>query len=255
MSVLSYVIIITGVAGIAGTGAGGLFGVIFRKNTEKTAALLLNTAAGAMLSIVCLDLIPEALEISGLTLAALGISLGFSAVYLLNDLTALLPGNKADISLNSSRKALLSGGIITAAAIALHNFPEGMVIGASLAGADSAELLTHSRLAAAVVIGLHNIPEGMAAALPLVLGGMKKASAVFITALAGAPTVAGALIGYTLGSISPIWLSLSLSLASGAMLYVVFGELLPEALSLDHAKLQTFAVIAGILIGLIIIKA
>ena len=82
----------------------------------------------------------------------------------------------------------------------------------------------------AIVIGLHNIPEGMAVAVPLISGGMPKWKAVVITAITGAPTIIGALMGYYIGVLGPVALALALSFASGAMLYVVFAELIPESI-------------------------
>jgi ZIP family zinc transporter len=105
----------------------------------------------------------------------------------------------------------------------------------------------------AVIIGLHNIPEGMAVAVPLISGGTKRMTALLITALSGAPTIIGAIIGYCLGTMSPLWLSMSLSFASGAMFYVVFGELLPEAILMWRSKLPSLAAVLGILLGLLLI--
>ena len=68
----------------------------------------------------------------------------------------------------AKRGGLFLAGVVMAAAIALHNLPEGMVIGASYA-ADLAEAGQDGRMMA-LVIGLHNIPEGMAVAVPLAAG-------------------------------------------------------------------------------------
>ena len=105
----------------------------------------------------------------------------------------------------------------------------------------------------AVIIGLHNIPEGMAVAVPLISGGMPKSRAVLVTALSGFPTVLGAVLGYLVGAMGPLALALSLSFASGAMLYVVFGELLPESILMWRSKAPAAAAIIGIITGLIII--
>ncbi len=105
----------------------------------------------------------------------------------------------------------------------------------------------------ALVIGLHNIPEGMAVAVPLISGGMSKLRSLVITALSGAPTIMGALAGCFIGTIGPTALVLSLSFASGAMLYVVFGELLPESYLMWKSKLPAAAAIVGMLTGLIMI--
>ena len=53
--------------------------------------------------------------------------------------------------------------------------------------------------------------------------------------------------------IGPLGLSLSLGFASGAMLYVVFGEIIPQSVLMYRSKLPTFFVIVGILLGLLII--
>ena len=105
----------------------------------------------------------------------------------------------------------------------------------------------------AIIIGLHNIPEGMAVAVPLISGGMAKWKAVCTTAATGFPTVLGAIIGYTVGAMGPVALALSLSFASGAMLYVVFGELLPESILMWRSKVPAAAAIIGMMTGLLII--
>ena len=110
-------------------------------------------------------------------------------------------------------------------------------------------------LTLAILIGLHNIPEGMAVSVPLISGGMKKTKAVLITALSGAPTIIGALLGFWLGDIGAMGLAVSLGFASGAMLYVVFGEILPQAILMYHSKLPAFSAIIGMLVGILIIYA
>ena len=137
-------------------------------------------------------------------------------------------------------------------AIALHNMPEGMVIGAAFAS-DPGNLLSRSGLVLAVIIGLHNIPEGMAVSVPLIAGGMGRVKAVLVTALSGAPTIVGALLGFWLGTIGPVFLALALSFASGAMLYVVFGELMPAAILMWRSKVPAFAILIGVVVGLVII--
>ncbi|MDO4733284.1 MAG: ZIP family metal transporter, partial [Bacillota bacterium] len=152
-----------------------------------------------------------------------------------------------------NKLSLLVAGVVMACAIALHNIPEGMTIGASYANDDG--VLGRSALVLAVLIGLHNIPEGMAVAVPLIGGGMNKARAVFMTALSGVPTIIGALLGFIIGDMSVLGLALSLGFASGAMLYVVFGEIVPQAILMYQSKLPAFSVIFGIFVGLIIIYA
>ena len=126
-----------------------------------------------------------------------------------------------------------------------------MTIGASYASNSGA--MGNAALILAILIGLHNIPEGMAVSAPLISGGMARWKAVLITASTGIPTILGALLGYLLGDIGPMGLALSLGFASDAMLYVVFGEILPQSFLMYHSKLPAFSAIIGILVGLFII--
>ncbi|MFA6934213.1 MAG: ZIP family metal transporter [Sphaerochaetaceae bacterium] len=289
MSTLGWIVIITTVAGVGGTGLGGLVGAILRRDSSKVVSLLLSFAGGVMLSVVAFDLMPEAVMPEGSTepvalwIVIAGVILGYSIIYVLNyfidkstnkeikhidkthpktadDLDELIHADHLkehrELAQSSKTEAkycqLFIAGVVMASAIALHNLPEGMVIGASYAG-NSGVLLGGSGFIIALVIGLHNIPEGMAVSVPLITGGMSKARAIMVTALSGAPTIIGAIIGYTLGLISPIWLALSLSFASGAMLYVVFGELLPEAILMFRSKAPAFFTLLGVLVGFVMV--
>ena len=275
--VIATLLAATALAGVVGTGVGGLIGALLQKDSNRTVSLLLSFAGGVMLSVVCFDLITEAIETNvGVFTVICAVALGVSVIYLLNhlidrktnpevphiddnhpqtadDLDELIHSNHLDqhYANNDNKFALFIAGIVMASAIALHNVPEGMTIGAAYASNNG--VMGSAALVLAVLIGLHNSPEGMAVSVPLISGGMNKGKAVLITALSGVPTVLGALLGYLLGEIGAFGLALSLGFASGAMLYVVFGEILPQAILMYHSKLPAFAAIAGILVGMLII--
>lgn len=281
MSVLWGLVLMTALSGVVGTGLGGFIGALFRKDSSRTASILLSFAGGVMTAIVCFDLIPQALFQNGantspdstLLWVIVGVLSGVGIVYLLNywidkktngevphiDSQHPRTADTLDELIHSDHyeqhkktgNSLFFAGIIMACAIALHNIPEGMTIGAAAAISSSA--MTGSGLVLAILIGVHNIPEGMAIAVPLISGGMPRVKAVLLTALSGFPTVLGALLGYWLGDIGTIGLCLSLSFASGAMLYVVFGEILPQAYLMYRSKLPAFFIICGMIVGLIII--
>jgi len=142
-------------------------------------------------------------------------------------------------------------GLLLAGAIALHNLPVGMVIGASFSAHSHTAI--HGGTLTALMFGLHSIPEGMSIAAPLLSGGARGGKTIGITALCGLPTVLGALLGYSIGTMSPMLLSLTICVAAGAMLYVIFGELLPESEQLWQHRLACFATLFGILLGLALI--
>ena len=143
--------------------------------------------------------------------------------------------------------ALTRSGLILLVALSLHKLPEGIAIGA--AGTHNMAL---SILLAFTAI-LHCLPEGMAIGAPLICGGMSKKKAIFLTAIGGIPTVIGGAIGIVVGSISDVVLALVLAIAAGTMLFVVFGEIIPQSLSLTKSKLTSYAAMLGFLIGLIAI--
>ena len=277
MHIIGTLILTTALAGIAGTGLGGLIGAMLQKDSKRVVSLLLSFAGGVMLSVVCFDLVTEAIETNmGVGTVVASIAFGVGVTYLLNylidrktnpevphidanhpktadDLDELIHSDhlKQHYVRKDSKIGLFVAGVVMACAIALHNVPEGMTIGASYASNDG--VMGSAALVLAMLIGLHNIPEGMAVSVPLISGGMAKWKAVLITACTGIPTVLGALVGYWLGEIGPLGLTMSLGFASGAMLYVVFGEILPQSILMYHSKLPAFSTIAGILAGLLII--
>ena len=277
MGVIGTLIVTTAIAGVAGTGLGGLIGALLQKNSNRIVSLLLSFAAGVMLSVVCCDLISEAIETQvNVFVVIASIAVGVAVIFLLNhlidrktnpevphidanhpktadDLDELIHSDHYEqhFAKKDSKFALFIAGVVMASAIALHNVPEGMTIGASYASNDG--VMGSAALVLAILIGLHNIPEGMAVSVPLISGGMNKFKAVVITALSGAPTILGALLGYLIGDIGAMGLAMSLGFASGAMLYVVFGEILPQAILMYHSKLPAFSTIGGMLVGLIII--
>ena len=279
MGTIETLLLTTAIAGVAGTGLGGLIGALLQKDSNRTVSLLLSFAGGVMVSVVCFDLIVEAIDTGvGVGTVIAAIALGVAVIYLLNyqidrktnpevphidashpktadDLDELIHSDHLEqhYARKDSALGLFIAGEVMACAIALHNVPEGMTIGASYAS--SGGVMGSSALVLAVLIGLHNIPEGMAVSVPLISGGMSRFKAVLITAATGIPTIVGALLGYFLGDIGPLGLALSLGFASGAMLYVVFGEILPQAILMYHSKLPAFSAIAGILVGMLIIFA
>ena len=276
MGVVETLIITTALAGVLGTGLGGLIGAMLQKDSKRMVSLLLSFAGGVMLSVVCFDLVTESVETNlSIWIVVGAIALGVAVTFLLNhlidrkvnpevphidenhpktadDLDELIHSDHLEQHYAKDNKlGLFVAGIVMACAIALHNVPEGMTIGASYASNDG--VLGSAALALAILIGMHNIPEGMAVSVPLISGGMKKWKAVLITAASGIPTILGALLGYVLGEIGPLGLTMSLGFASGAMLYVVFGEILPQSFLMYHSKLPAFSAIIGILVGILIV--
>ena len=272
MSNYATIFFITALTGAGGLALGGTLAAAVHSPSERTVSLLLRFTAGVMLSVVCFDLVADAAEDTSILPILCWIIIGFLCTYLLNcwiDKQAHHShshGGHAHEEHSHSHDphggdngemcacghhTLHTAGLVLAAAVALHNMPVGMAIGATFAGA--AQAAGHGGILAALIIGLHNIPEGMSIAAPLLTGGSSPARAIGIAALSGVPTILGAQLGYSMGTMNPLLLGISLSFAAGAMLYVIFGELLPESENLWQNRLSGLATMLGMLLGMALI--
>ena len=275
------IFLITALTGVGGLALGGGFAAAIHSPSERSVSLLLRFTAGVMFSVVCFDLIADATEDASIFPVIAWILIGYFCTYLLNcwiDKQAHHShshgghdhhghhGHDHDHDHHEAHEdhhdphqemcacghhTLHTAGLVLAAAVALHNMPVGMAIGATFAGA--AQAASSGGILAALIIGLHNLPEGMSIAAPLLSSGSRPAAAIGVAAVSGIPTIVGAMLGYSLGTMNPSLLCISLSFAAGAMLYVIFGELLPESEHLWQHKLSGLATMLGLLLGLALI--
>lgn len=199
-----------------------------------------------MISIVCFDLIPEALEISDIPVILLGIIFGVICMIACDILVQKKFNNKEKKS--TSTNSLLKTGIIVSIGLALHNFPEGLAIGSGF----GASLKLGYSLALAIL--LHDIPEGVSMAVPMKNGGMKISKVIFYVILSGITTGIGAFFGALVGTISQEIIAICLSFAAGAMLYIVSGELIPESNKLYKGRIASIGNILGFILGILAVK-
>jgi len=257
------IIVISVVAGICGTGLGGLLTAFLGSRTDQMISIFLSFAGGVMTSIVFFELIPEAKELSNTAVTVTGLFIGVIVVLSLNYILDRISNsghNKVELheihetyedfyherEIITSKTNLLRSGMLMFLAISLHTLPEGLALGA--AGYHDVSL----GFTLALIIGIHNIPEGMAIAAPLISGGLSKGKAVLLTLLAGVPTVIGAFIGVLFGGISDVAVALSFAIAGGAMLYVVYGEILPQTMVISKNRIPTISSLVGIIFGFIL---
>ena len=243
MNMLIMIIVLTALSGIGGTGIGAALSSTVKKSSNKAMSLLLSFASGTMISIVCLfhDALETGMSKGGI---ALFVIIGFLTVYLLERVM----DEKAKRAKSRMSRKMMTAGIAMMFAVACHNIPVGMTIGAS--AISHGGLIGSPAMTLAVFIGIHNVPEGMAICAPLLAAGMTRGKAVLLTALSGAAIVVGGILGYWIGDMGQMGLAVSLSFASGAMLYVNFGEILPESNALYRGKTPAFFTVLGILLGM-----
>jgi ZIP family zinc transporter len=135
-----------------------------------------------------------------------------------------------------ARRALLIG-----TAIVLHNAPEGLAMGVAFAsGLEDVALLL------AVVIGLQNVPDGFAFAVPFGETGLSNGRVLVYTTLSGlVPQVSAAVVGFYLVSFATGIFPVAAGFAAGAMMAVVFREMIPSSHGHGYADAATAAFLIG----------
>ena len=232
--------------GTFGTTLGGILGVVIKKQSNKFLSFILALASGLMMAVICFDLIPEALEISNILEVIIGVILGIIAMIFCDLLVDKKFSGKVQV--HNKQSKLLKTGMIVSIGLAIHNFPEGLAIGS---GFESSLKLG---LSLAIAICLHDVPEGISMSIPMKNGGMNPLKVIFYVILSGVTTGIGAFFGAIVGSISEQVISICLSFAAGAMLYIVSGELIPESNSLYHGRMTAVGNMLGFIIGVFATK-
>lgn len=219
--------------------------------------LLLGFAAGVMIAASVWSLLIPAIEMAkeqggNVWLpAAAGFLLGMGFLLLLD---TLVPHMHLDSSELEGVKRELKKSTMLMLAVTLHNLPEGMAVGVTLAGAmlDNTGITMAGAMVLAVGIAIQNFPEGAIISMPLRNAGSSRPKAFLYGVLSGAVEPLGALLTLALAEQVTTVLPYLLALAAGAMLYVVVEELIPESQSGEHSNIATIGVAAGFVLMMIL---
>ncbi len=199
------------------TGVGALPLLALRNVSGRTLAYGNAIAAGLMLA-ATFSLIFEGFEFSG-TRTLLGLLLGLAGIWLAKRYF----DGRSDISLATAQgadalKILLIMGVMT-----VHSAAEGVGVGVAYgSGRELGDFIT-------IAIALHNVPEGLAIALVMVPRGASVGKAAWWAILSSAPQPLLAVPAFLFVLAVAPFLPIGLGLAAGAMLWMIFSELLPEA--------------------------
>ncbi len=247
---------LTMLAGLT-TAIGGAVAFITKKNDLKVLSLGLGFSAGVMIFISLVDIIPAAQEMLKSNFPNMFqwmVFLGFVAGLLLSvaidyflpdhvDTEELLHPDAPELDNEYKHYKLKRAGMMTAIAICVHNFPEGM-----------ATFLTTTQnitlgVSVALAIAIHNIPEGIAVALPIYHVTGKKRYAMLYAALSGITEPIGALVGvFIFGLFLPqVLVGILMAAVAGIMTYISFDTLLPLAKEYGNWHLSIVGIMSGII--------
>ncbi|HCA47280.1 MAG TPA: zinc transporter ZupT [Armatimonadetes bacterium] len=234
---MGYGLLLSLFAGLATT-VGAAIAFVVRDFTNRMLALLLGFAGGVMIAVSFLELYVGAQEEVGAVWAAIAFFTGFIAIFLID---VLIP-HSYETEQGADRSANLKrAGMLTAIGIAIHNFPEGLVV---LSGAaKSPELGTML----AIAIAMHNIPEGIAVPVPIAAATGKRSQAFWISFVSGLAEPLGAALGalVLMHVMTPMVTSLMLAGVAGLMVFISLDELLPTAHCYGEEHAATLGALAG----------
>lgn len=236
-------------AGLCGsTLTGAIIGFGIKKLPHKWNDTVLGYCAGIMLGASTLGLIVPAFESDGPTpwwVIAASVMAGACFLQLLDFVTPHLHHITGLDPEEHHNNKTLNHVLLFVLAIALHKMPEGMAAGVSMSTQDT-------DWSVSIGIALQNIPEGMVVIAPLLVAGISKMRTLAISLAIALLEVAGAGIGYALGTASSTLLPALLGFAGGAMLYVTSDEMIPETHAHGYQKQATYALLLGFLTLLLI---
>ena len=235
--------IITFIAGIS-TILGGFIVLFNVKNKDNIIVTSLSFAAGIMVCISIIELIPE---------SYIYLSRDYSFIFIflimfISIFSGYLLFKLLDILLTKDVDNLYRVGIFSMLAIIIHNIPEGIIT----------FILSSSNLRLGLFMGfsiaLHNIPEGISIMVPVYYGSGSYKKAFFLTLVAGISEVIGGVVLYLLFSnyVNDLFLGSIFSFVAGIMIYLAFFELLPKSLEYKNKNLTLSSFMIGIILFFII---
>lgn len=244
---------ITLAAGLA-TAIGSL--IAFLRKTQSPAFLsaMLGFSAGVMIYVSMIEIFPKAQQALtadlgeqwGPWVTVLGFFGGMGLIAFI-DLVVPTEANPHELSTVTSgldteqRRRLMRMGMLTALAIAVHNFPEGFAT--FLSALNDREVA----IPIAVAIAIHNIPEGIAVSAPIYYATGSRKKAFWLSAASGLAEPLGALVGFFVLSafVSDTLMGMSFAAVAGIMIFISLDELLPSAEEFGKHHIAIYSLVAG----------
>lgn len=245
-----FAFLLTLLAGLSTT-IGGAIGVFAKRSNTKFLAVALGFSAGVMIYVSFVEILMKAFEtlqvemgmIKGSWIAVASFFIGMATIAIID---RAIPLDKTLMKSDegSNEKKLMRMGIITALAMAIHNFPEGLVTFTSALKDPTLGV------AIAIAIAIHNIPEGIAVSVPVYYATNNKKKAFNYAFLSGLAEPIGALLGYLvlMNIYNDIVFGIVFAFVGGIMVFISLDELLPTAREYGKAHLSIYGLIGGMIV-------
>lgn len=253
---------LTLIAGLS-TGIGSIIAFFAKRTNTRFLSISLGFSAGVMMYVSFVDMYAEAQSTLALALgqrngawvAAVSFFAGMLLIALIDKLipSAENPheiksiedvknGNIPSDSTDSTK--MMRMGTLTALAIAIHNFPEGMAT--FIATIKDPSL----GIAITVAVAIHNIPEGISVSIPVYYATGDKKKAFKLSFLSGLAEPLGALVGFfiLMPFLNDVVFGVVFAVVAGIMVYIALDELLPAAREYGQAHLSIYGLIAGMMV-------
>ncbi len=236
-------LVLAGLIVLFATSIGSVLAVIFKRLPEWGLDFSMAFSGGVMLIASFTSLILPSINIGHIYIALFGIIVGFCVIYLIEKYT---PHEKYVLKFDSSNieKEKTKVVFLIVSAIIIHNIPEGLAVGVSMAND------VDKGWATAVAISIQDIPEGLAVSLPLMMLTGKLWIPVFIGILSGFSEFVFTILGGFAFSILSFMLPFGLAFAGGAMIYVTVKEVFPQVYRNKDDSIVTFGFLIGLLLML-----
>lgn len=240
-SALLFWTITTGIISALATGLGAIPVHYMQNRSSGMRAFASAVAAGMMISASVFSLAQEGIELKNRIpwapfIVILGLLLGAAFFWFTEKIF-----EKYNLEENALAKGFSKRSLLIFIAMFVHSIPEGIAIGVGFATGNM-----HFGLIMALAISVHNIPEGIAVSLPLKAEGHSTWKCALLSILTSIPqpllAPPAALLAWLFEPLLPI----GLGFAGGAMIYVVFAELIPDALKEGGKTLTAWGVMIGL---------
>lgn len=242
MNNLIYPLLLSTLAGLSTVV--GAFIIFFKvKNIDTFISFCLSFSLSIMISLSLFELLPESIiDIFSSTNNRVGIIL-----ILISFLSGFCIIKGINQKMNNYSNNLYKLGLMSALALMIHNFPEGIATFMS-----SYNNLTEG-IGLTLAIMMHNIPEGISIAIPLFYSGKGKGKSILVTLASGLAEPLGAIIAYIIlhRVINNITISIILIFVSGIMISLAIEEIYPEVIKYNKKTPTYLGLISGVVITLI----